>query len=128
MLIGEFVLSQNPVLSVWVGLETFLPGKGSLGDLRPFLVGESKGEGVFGENLEGRVLGEILKSEDLDEEPELEQLPVLRGTAPLGDLNLRLSGFGDLGGELEGGGGFSPGLVSMSLISELLDQLVSVVG
>lgn len=104
------------MLSVCVGLETFLPGNDSEGDLSPFLVGESRGEGVFGENLDGRVLGDILRSEDLDEEPELEQLPVLLGTAPLGDLDLGLWEFGDLGGELDGGGGTSTGLVSMSLI------------
>lgn len=41
-------------------------------------------------------------SVDLPEEEELEQLPDLRGIAPLG---LPLSG--DLGGELLGGGGLS---------------------
>lgn len=48
------------------------------------------------------IRGDDVVSFDLQEEEELEQLPDLRGTAPL-----KLSLSGDLGGELLGGGGLS---------------------
>lgn len=94
--VGEPDLFEEPVLSVWVGLETFL------------LVGEPS---IF-EKLLDKLRGETRGSDDRLEEEELEQLPDRLGTAPLrASPSIR---FGDLGGELVGGGGLSAiGDVSM---------------
>lgn len=90
------------VFSVCVGLDTFL------------LVGDPS---IF-EKLFDKLLGEILGSDDLEDEDELEQLPDRLGTDPL-----RLSPSiwsGDLGGELVGGGGLSEtGDVSIELCTSL---------
>lgn len=86
------------MLSVWVGLETFL------------LFGE---EFSLLEKLLDKFRGETRGSDDLPEE-ELEQLPDRLGMAPL-ELSPSIWS-GDLGGELVGGGGLSEiGDASMEL-------------
>ena len=86
---GEQSLFEEPVLSVWVGLDTFR------------LIGELS----ILEKLLDKLRGETRGSEDLLEDEELEQLPDRLGTAPLG-LSASIWS-GDLGGELVGGGGLS---------------------
>lgn len=120
--LGELDLFQEPVLSVWVGLETFL-----------LLVVHSirascrvrESRELLGGDLDNKTRGDTRASIDLPEEEELEQLPVRLGTAPRG---LTISSlFGDLGGELVGGGGLSEKMVaSMELcVSCSLDQPLS---
>lgn len=78
---------------------------------------------VLGGDLDNKTRGDTRASIDLPEEEELEQLPVRLGTAP---RKLVVSLFGDLGGELVGGGGLSDKIASMELcISCPLDQPLS---
>ena len=86
---GELDLFEEPVLSVCVGLETFL------------LLGE---EFSLLEKLLDNIRGETRGSDDLPDE-ELEQLPDRLGTAPL-ELSPSIWS-GVLGGELVGAGGLS---------------------
>lgn len=78
----------------------------------------------LGDDLDNKTRGDTRASIDLPEEEELEQLPVRLGTAPRG---LAVSTFGDLGGELVGGGGLSGKMVvSIELcVSCSLDQPLS---
>lgn len=99
--LGELDLFQEPVLSVWVGLETFLLLAYS--NRASFRVRESRE--LLGGDLDSKARGDTRASIDLPEEEVLEQLPDRLGTAPRGLVISIL--FGDLGGELVGGGGLS---------------------
>lgn len=79
----------------------------------------------LGGDLDNKTRGDTRASIDLPEEEELEQLPVRLGTAPRGLAVSTL--FGDLGGELVGGGGLSGKMVpSIELcVSCSLDQPLS---
>lgn len=107
------------MLSVWVGLETFL----LLGTIRAsFLARES--DEFFGDDLDSKVRGDTRASIDLPEEEELEQLPDRLGIAPRGLAVSTLSG--DRGGELVGGGGLSGKIaVSIGLCGSPRDQPLS---
>jgi len=58
---------------------------------------------LLGDDLDNKARGDTRASIDLPEEEVLEQLPDRLGIAPRG----LLVSFGDLGGELVGGGGLS---------------------
>lgn len=60
---------------------------------------------LLGGDLDSKARGDTRASIDLPEEEVLEQLPDRLGTAPRGLVISIL--FGDLGGELVGGGGLS---------------------
>lgn len=114
-------LFHEPVLSVCVGLETFLlPGVHS--SRASFRASESREH--LGDDRDSRTRGETRMSIDLpEEEEELEQLPDRLGTAPRAFPCSMLSG--DLGGELVGGGGRSEKMVPSNEFSCLLDQPLS---
>lgn len=80
---------------------------------------------LLGDDLDSKARGDTRASIDLPEEEVLEQLPDRLGTAPRGLVVSTL--FGDLGGELVGGGGRSEKMVaSIELcVSCLLAQLLS---
>jgi hypothetical protein len=64
----------------------------------------------LGDDLDSKVRGDTRASIDLPEEEVLEQLPDRLGTAPR-ELVVSIL-FGDLGGELVGGGGLSEKMVA----------------
>jgi len=120
--LGELDLFQEPVLSVWVGLKTFLLLE-EYSIRASFRVRESRE--LLGDDLDSKARGDTRTSIDLPEEEELEQLPDRLGTAPRGFVVSTL--FGDLGGELVGGGGLSEKMVASIefCVSCLLPQPLS---
>lgn len=81
---------------------------------------------LLGDDLDSKTRGDTQASIDLPEEDELEQLPDRFGTAPRRLLAISTL-FGDLGGELVGGGGLSEKMVASIefCVSCPLDQPLS---